>query len=130
MEELYAPVAKFVSIRALFTLATVLGWEMLQLDVKTAFLYPEIEEKIYMEVPEGYDNDFNKFCVTVLRTVPSMFPGPFCGRTHEHCELSCGRLTCGISAPKTHTKLGVFTIVRSFSGNSCSTCSCCYSQRS
>ena len=64
-EELYTPVAKFVSIRALFAIATVLDWEILQLDVKTVFLYPEIEEEIYMELLEGYNDgssSFDKVC--------------------------------------------------------------------
>lgn len=60
-EELYAPVAKFVSIRAL-PLTAVLDWEILQLD-KTAFLYPEINEEIYMELLEGYNADVeSKVC--------------------------------------------------------------------
>lgn len=42
--------AKSVSIRALFALAAVLDWEILQLDIKTAFLYPDLEEEIYMEL--------------------------------------------------------------------------------
>ena len=47
--------AKFVTIRALFALATIYDWEIMQLDVKTAFLYPALYDKVYMELPEGYN---------------------------------------------------------------------------
>ena len=54
-EETFAPVAKLVSLRVLLALAAVLDWEVIQLDVKTAFLYPVLEDEIYMELPEGYE---------------------------------------------------------------------------
>ena len=34
---------------------------MLQLDIKTAFLYPDLEDEIYIELPEGYDT-VDKVC--------------------------------------------------------------------
>ena len=55
--------AKFVSIRVLFTLSAVSDWEVLQLEVKRAFLYLDLEDEIYMELPEGYDNSIgDKVC--------------------------------------------------------------------
>ena len=29
-------------------------WEIEQMDIKTAFLYPEIEEEVYIAIPEAY----------------------------------------------------------------------------
>ena len=36
-------------------LATVAaeGWHMQQMDVTTAFLYADLQEEVYMEIPEG-----------------------------------------------------------------------------
>ena len=38
----------------MLALATHFNWEVEQMDVKTAFLYPEIEEKVYIKMLEGY----------------------------------------------------------------------------
>ena len=35
-------------------MATHFDWEIEQMDVKTAFLYPMIEEEVYIAIPEGY----------------------------------------------------------------------------
>ena len=37
----------------MLALATHFDWEVEQMDVKTAFLYPEIEEEVYSRMPEG-----------------------------------------------------------------------------
>ena len=52
--EVYAPVSKHTSLRALLACIVTKGWEVRQLDVKTAFLNGELEEKIYMQQPPGY----------------------------------------------------------------------------
>ena len=53
-EETFAPVAKFTTVRIMLALATYFDWEVEPMDVKTAFLYPEIEEDVYLKMPEGY----------------------------------------------------------------------------
>ena len=52
--ETYAPVAKTYSIRMVMAIAAEKDLEMIQLDVKTAFLYGTLEEEIYMKQPEGF----------------------------------------------------------------------------
>ena len=51
-EETFAPVAKYDSVRTILSLAATM--EILQFDIKTAFLYGDLEETIYMEQPEGF----------------------------------------------------------------------------
>ena len=53
-DETYAPVARYPSIRAILALAAHYDWELLQMDVRSAYLNGELEEDIYMEQPEGY----------------------------------------------------------------------------
>ena len=53
-EEIFLPVMKMTSIRAIIGLATKQDLEVEQLDVKTTFLHGDLEEEIYMEQPEGF----------------------------------------------------------------------------
>ena len=53
--ETFAPVTRLETIRMLFTLAVQQDWEVCQIDVKTAYLYGDLDEEIYMEAPQGYD---------------------------------------------------------------------------
>src|SRR5579859_5329136 len=52
--ETYSPIAKLVSIRVLFAIAASLDLEIHQMDVVSAFLASKLEEKIYMEFPDGF----------------------------------------------------------------------------
>ena len=54
-EETFAPVARYSSIRAIISVATEMGWQVHQMDIKTAFLNGFIEEEVYIEQPEGFD---------------------------------------------------------------------------
>lgn len=55
-DETYAPVARYPSIRAVLALAAHHGWELHQMDVKSAYLNGDLDEEIYMAQPEGYDS--------------------------------------------------------------------------
>lgn len=48
-DEIFSPVAKMSSIRIVLGLAASLNREIEQLDMKTAVLYSDFEEEIYME---------------------------------------------------------------------------------
>ncbi len=53
--EVYAPVSKLATLRALLAVANEKDLELEHLDVKNVFLYGDLEETIYMNLPEGYD---------------------------------------------------------------------------
>ena len=53
-EETYAPVVRYTSIRLLMALGAKYDLDIDQMDVTTAFLHPDLDEEIYMELPEGY----------------------------------------------------------------------------
>ena len=52
--EVFSPVVKHTSIRVLLALVAQMDMELVQLDVKTAFLHGDLEEEIYMSQPEGF----------------------------------------------------------------------------
>ena len=52
-KETFAPVAKFASLRVLLTLAALEDLDGEQVDIVTAFLYGELDETVYMRVPDG-----------------------------------------------------------------------------
>ena len=52
-DETFAPVLRGSSARILLTIAATLDYELVHLDVKTAFLNGVVEEEIYMEPPPG-----------------------------------------------------------------------------
>jgi hypothetical protein len=60
----YSPVAQITTIRVLIALACSHALHIHQMDVKTAFLYGELDEEIYMEQPDGYKvhGQENKVC--------------------------------------------------------------------
>ena len=54
-EETYAPTSRLEGLRVLFSIAAAHDLDLVQLDVKTAFLYPPLKDvEIYVELPEGY----------------------------------------------------------------------------
>ncbi|GKE72701.1 retrovirus-related pol polyprotein from transposon TNT 1-94 [Tanacetum coccineum] len=53
--EVFSPVVKHSSIRVLLAMVALHDMELKQLDVKMEFLHGELEEKIYMRQPEGFD---------------------------------------------------------------------------
>ena len=53
----FSPVARMDSIRMVLAIATSKKWEVHHMDVKSAFLYGDLEEEIYMRQPEGYIED-------------------------------------------------------------------------
>jgi len=52
-DETFAAVAKANTWRILLALAAMLGWDVQQLDVVAAFLNGDLEEEVFIEIPDG-----------------------------------------------------------------------------
>ena len=52
--ETFAPVVRYESIRMLLAIAAERDYEFMKFNVKTAFLYGDLHEDIYLEQPPGY----------------------------------------------------------------------------
>ena len=53
--EIFSPVVKYRSIRAILALVAYNNLELEQLDVKIAFLHGELEKIIYVKQPQGIE---------------------------------------------------------------------------
>eukprot|EP00253_Pinus_taeda_P017855 PITA_17855 len=68
---MFAPVARYSSIRSILALSAQMGWKIHQMDVKTYFLNGEIKEEVYIEQPKGFetfdrDDELIKSCKKYL----------------------------------------------------------------
>ena len=62
-QETFAPVAKMNTVRILLSLAAHYNWQLLQYDIKNAFLHGDLDEEIYMNILPGFEgNTGNKVC--------------------------------------------------------------------
>ncbi|GBP51858.1 Retrovirus-related Pol polyprotein from transposon TNT 1-94 [Eumeta japonica] len=52
----FSPVVRHTTLRLLFALSVKLGLNVTHLDVKTAFLNGDLEETIYMKIPDCYNS--------------------------------------------------------------------------
>ncbi|CAJ2672444.1 unnamed protein product [Trifolium pratense] len=52
--EVFAPVARWDTIQMVIALAAQKGWNVYQLDVKSAFLHGELNEQVFVDQPQGY----------------------------------------------------------------------------
>ena len=60
--ETFSPVAKFDSIRAILSVAAADKLSLIHFDIKTAFLYGDLDHVIYMKQPMGYEDGSNRVC--------------------------------------------------------------------
>lgn len=57
--ETFAPVVRYDSLRTVLATVAERDLELMQFDVQTAFLYGQLKEEIYMEIPEGFSSEKN-----------------------------------------------------------------------
>ena len=54
-DEIFALVARYTTIRSIIALVASQGWNLHQMDVKTAFLHGSLKEEVYVEQPKGFE---------------------------------------------------------------------------
>lgn len=53
-KETFSPVVRHSTLRLLFALSVKLSLKICHLDLKTAFLNGELNEEVFMKIPEGF----------------------------------------------------------------------------
>ena len=53
--EVFAPIARWDTIQMVIALAARNSWSLCHLDVKSVFLYRELNEGVFVEQPQGYE---------------------------------------------------------------------------
>jgi len=64
---MFAPVARFETVRMILALATQGEWKIYQFDVKFAFLNGDLMEEVYVSQPPGFEKKIEKNKVLHLR---------------------------------------------------------------
>jgi len=78
-EEIFSPVAYFISIHALLAFATGKKLQVHQMDVISAFLNGKLREEIYIKQPPGYIQPGKEELVCKLRkSIYSLKQSPLC----------------------------------------------------
>nr|GEW31114.1 ribonuclease H-like domain-containing protein [Tanacetum cinerariifolium] len=66
-EETFSPVVKIATVRCLVSLAVNKGWTLYQLEVNNAFLYGDLDEDVYMSLPEGPKSSYTILCSSRIK---------------------------------------------------------------
>ncbi|GFP86900.1 retrovirus-related pol polyprotein from transposon tnt 1-94 [Phtheirospermum japonicum] len=71
--KIFTPVVKVTTIRIMFALCAQFNWELRQMDVKTAFLHGNLDEKIYMRQPNGFVDKSKSGHISYVEKILSKF---------------------------------------------------------
>ncbi len=72
--ETYSPVVSGCVMCWVLSIANRFGLHLCQLDVRTAFLYGELREPVYLQVPDGLDVDPSKFALRLKKALYGLKP--------------------------------------------------------
>nr|GEV37017.1 hypothetical protein [Tanacetum cinerariifolium] len=76
-EEVFAPVARIEAIRLFLAYASFMGFMVYQMDVKSAFIYENIEEEIYVYQPPGFEDlDYPDKVYKVVKALYGLHQAP------------------------------------------------------
>ena len=90
-EETFAPVSKGATLRAFLSLVAAEDLEMCALDIKTAFLYGDLDEVVYLKQPVGYEIGGRKAVCRLQQSLYGLKQSP----RQWHVKLRAALLAAG-----------------------------------
>jgi hypothetical protein len=85
--ETYAPVVRFETMRAAIYFSLKRGWKIMQYNVKTAFLYGDLDEEIFMEQPPEHAQDPDAFVCRLCKSLYGLRQAPNVWYRTLHAKL-------------------------------------------
>ena len=75
-DQTFSPVARMASLRLVLALSAIYRFEVHQMDVETAFLNADLEEEVYIRVPEGYTIPPGCNCIRLKKALYGLKQAP------------------------------------------------------
>jgi hypothetical protein len=65
----FSPVAKMTTIRTVLAVASIQHWYIHQIDVDNAFLHGDLDEDVYMKIPQGLEGTTDKQACKLIKSL-------------------------------------------------------------
>lgn len=96
-----SPVVKMTTIRSIIDVVVKKGWDMFQLDVNNVFLHGDLDEEVYIKIPQGMVVAGNSI---VCKLKKSLYGLKLASR-QWYCKLSDSLISLGYTVSKNYNSL-------------------------
>jgi transposase InsO family protein len=104
--ETYAPTSRHTSLRLLLALVPIKGWYCQQWDISTAFLNGDLEETVYLSLPEGLEHAGSGLVCKLNKALYGLCQAPRAWHTKLKAKLESMGLTQCSADPSVFYKRG------------------------
>ena len=77
--EIFAPVTKMTNVRAFLAIAASKNWKVHQMDVQNVFLHGDLNEKVYMKLPPGFEGSHPNLVCRLRKSLYDLKQAPRVG---------------------------------------------------